>query len=53
MSDIVILVESKGGALEKMTLELIRGAGDLAKELGTGISAVVATLPRLVLRIRG
>jgi electron transfer flavoprotein alpha subunit len=41
MSDILILVESKGGALEKMTLELIRGAGGLAKELGTGVSAVV------------
>ena len=26
MSDVLILVESKGGALEKMTLELIRGA---------------------------
>ncbi len=41
MSDILILVESKGGALEQMTLELIRGAGGLAKELGTGVSAVV------------
>jgi electron transfer flavoprotein alpha subunit len=41
MSDILILVESKGGALEKMTRELIRGANDLAKELGTGVSAVV------------
>jgi electron transfer flavoprotein alpha subunit len=41
MSDILILVESKGGALEKMTLELIRGAGGLAKELGTGVSALV------------
>jgi electron transfer flavoprotein alpha subunit len=41
MSDILILVESKGGALEKMTLELIRGANGLAKELGTGASAVV------------
>jgi electron transfer flavoprotein alpha subunit len=41
MSDILILVESKGGALEKMTLELIRGANGLAKELGTGVSAVV------------
>jgi electron transfer flavoprotein alpha subunit len=41
MSDILILVESKGGAVEKMTLELIRGAGGLAKDLGTGVSAVV------------
>jgi electron transfer flavoprotein alpha subunit len=41
MSDILILVESKGGVLEKMTLELIRLAGGLAKELGTGASAVV------------
>ena len=41
MSDILILVESKGGALEKMTLELIRGAEGLAKELGAGVSAVV------------
>ena len=41
MSDILILVESKGGALEKMTLELIRGANGLAKELGTAVSAVV------------
>ena len=41
MSDVLILVESKGGAVEKMTLELIRGAGGLAKELGTGVSAVV------------
>jgi electron transfer flavoprotein alpha subunit len=41
MSDVLILVESKGGALEKMTLELIRGADGLSKELGTGVSAVV------------
>jgi electron transfer flavoprotein alpha subunit len=41
MSDVLILVESKGGAVEKMTLELIRGAGGLAKELGTGVSALV------------
>jgi len=41
MSDILILVESKGGALEKMTIELIRGANGLARELGTGVSAVV------------
>ncbi|HYQ60481.1 MAG TPA: electron transfer flavoprotein subunit alpha/FixB family protein [Desulfatiglandales bacterium] len=41
MSDILILVESKAGAVEKMTLELIRGAGGLAKDLGTGVSAVV------------
>jgi electron transfer flavoprotein alpha subunit len=41
MSDILILVESKGGALEKMTLELIRGGSALAKDLGTDASAVV------------
>ncbi|MBN2034654.1 MAG: electron transfer flavoprotein subunit alpha/FixB family protein [Deltaproteobacteria bacterium] len=41
MGDILILVESKGGGLEKMTLELIRGAEGLAKELSTGVSAVV------------
>lgn len=41
MSDILILVESKGGALEKMTLELIRGGSELAKDLGTDASAVV------------
>jgi electron transfer flavoprotein alpha subunit len=41
MSDLLILVESKGGALEKMTLELIRGASGLAKDLGTAVSAVV------------
>jgi electron transfer flavoprotein alpha subunit len=41
MSEILVLVESKGGALEKMTLELIRGADGLAKDLGAGVSAVV------------
>jgi electron transfer flavoprotein alpha subunit len=41
MSDLLILVESKGGALEKMTLELIRGGSELAKDLGTDASAVV------------
>jgi electron transfer flavoprotein alpha subunit len=41
MSDVLILVETKQGALDKKTLELIRGGGGLAKELGTGASAVV------------
>jgi electron transfer flavoprotein alpha subunit len=41
MSDVLILVESKGGALDKKTLELIRGGSVLAKELGAGASAVV------------
>lgn len=41
MSELLLLVESKGGQLEKMTLELIRGGSDLAKDLGVGASAVV------------
>ncbi|MBN2123500.1 MAG: electron transfer flavoprotein subunit alpha/FixB family protein [Deltaproteobacteria bacterium] len=41
MSEILLLVETKEGSLDKMTLELIRVAGDLAKDLGTGASAVV------------
>ncbi len=41
MSDVLILVETKEGALDKKTLELIRGGSGLAKELGTGASAVV------------
>jgi electron transfer flavoprotein alpha subunit len=41
MSDVLILVETKEGALDKKTLELIRGGAGLAKELGTGASAVV------------
>ena len=42
MSEILLLVESKEGALDKKTLELMRGANDLARELGVGASAVVA-----------
>jgi electron transfer flavoprotein alpha subunit len=42
MSDVLILVETKEGALDKKTLELIRGASGLAKDLGTGTAAVVA-----------
>ena len=41
MSDVLILVEMKEGALDKKTLELIRGGIGLAKDLGTGTSAVV------------
>jgi len=41
MSEILLLVETKGGSLDKKTLELIRGGSGLAKELGTGASAVV------------
>ena len=41
MSDVWILVETKEGALDKKTLELIRGASGLAKDLGTGTAAVV------------
>jgi electron transfer flavoprotein alpha subunit len=41
MSDVLILVETKEGSLDKKTLELIRGAIALAKDLGTGTSAVV------------
>jgi electron transfer flavoprotein alpha subunit len=41
MSDVLILVETKEGSLDKKTLELIRGASGLAKDLGTGASAVV------------
>jgi electron transfer flavoprotein alpha subunit len=41
MSDVLILVETKEGALDKKTLELIRGGSGLAKELGTVTSAVV------------
>jgi len=42
MSEILLLVESKDGMLDKQTLELIRGASDLGKELSIGASAVVA-----------
>jgi electron transfer flavoprotein alpha subunit len=41
MSDVLILVETKEGSLDKKTLELIRGASALAKDLGTGMAAVV------------
>ncbi|MFZ7111095.1 MAG: electron transfer flavoprotein subunit alpha/FixB family protein [Desulfatiglandales bacterium] len=41
MSEILLLVESKEGSVDKMTLELIRGATDLAKQLGLQTSAVV------------
>ncbi|MEW6663732.1 MAG: electron transfer flavoprotein subunit alpha/FixB family protein [Thermodesulfobacteriota bacterium] len=41
MSDVLILVETKKGAVDKKTLELIHGGIGLAKELGTGASAVV------------
>ena len=41
MSDVLVLVETKGGLLDKKTLELIRGGSGLAKDLGTGTSAVV------------
>ncbi|MDR3568670.1 MAG: electron transfer flavoprotein subunit alpha/FixB family protein [Syntrophobacteraceae bacterium] len=41
MSEILLLVESKDGALDKKSLELMRGAGELAKELGVGAAAVV------------
>ena len=41
MSDVLILVETKEGSLDKKTLELIRGASALAKDLGSGTSAVV------------
>jgi len=41
MSEILLLVEAKDGVLDNKTLELIRGAKELAKDLGTGASAVV------------
>jgi electron transfer flavoprotein alpha subunit len=41
MSEILLLVEAKEGSLDKMTLELIRGGTDLAKDLGIAASAVV------------
>jgi electron transfer flavoprotein alpha subunit len=41
MSEVLILVETKEGALDKKTFELIQGAIGLAKELGTEASAVV------------
>lgn len=42
MSEILLLVESKEGSVDKMTLELIRGGIGLAEELGIPISGVVA-----------
>jgi electron transfer flavoprotein alpha subunit len=41
MNEVLLLVEAKDGSLDKKTLELIRGASDLAKDLGTAASAVV------------
>ena len=41
MSELLLLVESKEGLPDKTTLELIRGASDLAKDLGIEASAVV------------
>jgi electron transfer flavoprotein alpha subunit len=41
MSEILLLVETKEGLLDKKTLELIRGGSDLAKDLGIDASAVV------------
>jgi electron transfer flavoprotein alpha subunit len=41
MSEILLLVETKAGSLDKKTLELIRGGTDLAKDLGIDTSAVV------------
>ena len=42
MSEVLLLVEAKDGALDKKTLELIRGASDLAGESGLEASAIVA-----------
>jgi electron transfer flavoprotein alpha subunit len=41
MNEILLLVETKEGVLDKTTLELIRGGSDLATQLGIGASAVV------------
>jgi electron transfer flavoprotein alpha subunit len=41
MGEILLLVETKEGLLDKKTLELIRGGSDLAKDLGIDASAVV------------
>lgn len=41
MNDVLILVETKEGSLDKKTLELIRGASALAKDLETATAAVV------------
>ena len=41
MSELLLLVESKEGLLDKTTLELIRGGSELAKDLGIDAAAVV------------
>ena len=41
MGEILLLVETKAGSLDKKTFELIRGASDLGKDLNTDASAVV------------
>ncbi|MDR3555344.1 MAG: electron transfer flavoprotein subunit alpha/FixB family protein, partial [Syntrophobacteraceae bacterium] len=41
MNEILILAESKDGLLDKKTLELMRGANDLGKELGAEACVVV------------
>jgi electron transfer flavoprotein alpha subunit len=41
MSEILLLVETKAGSLDKKTLELIRGGSDLARDLGIETSAVM------------
>ncbi|HSO72957.1 MAG TPA: electron transfer flavoprotein subunit alpha/FixB family protein, partial [Thermodesulfobacteriota bacterium] len=41
MSELLLLVEGKEGVPDKPTLELFRGGGDLAKDLGIEASAVV------------
>lgn len=42
MNEIVILVETKEGGLDKKTLELLRAGNDLTKDSGLSVSAVVA-----------
>lgn len=41
MSEVVLLVEAKDGVLDNKTLELIRGANELARESGIDASAAV------------
>lgn len=41
MDEILLLVETKAGSLDKKTFELIRGASDLGKDLNIDASAVV------------
>jgi len=41
MSEVLLLVEAKDGVLDKSSLELIRGASGLARDLGINASAVV------------